>query len=146
VEQWKAEVRERWEKHRRLFIGGFVVAGLLLTASIVGAVSEDEGDSSPPPTLNSQRRPETSSQMPERRMAPSEARTQEDPGHRSLDEVNSTADQYALAREIGYDLCVDPIHPDKAAADPVGYAEEEFGGPGEFDSAREAGCLEALGQ
>jgi len=73
-------------------------------------------------------------------------KTRGEPGSRSLSKVDSTADQYELAREIGYELCVDPIYPDKAAADPVGYAEEEFGGPGEFDSAREAGCLEALGQ
>lgn len=57
-----------------------------------------------------------------------------------------SADQYELARGIGYDLCVNPIYPDKAAADPVGYAEEQFGGAGEFDNAREAGCLEALGK
>lgn len=57
-----------------------------------------------------------------------------------------SGDQYELAREIGYELCADPIYPDKAAADPVGYAEEEFGGPGEFDQAREIGCLDALGQ
>lgn len=53
-------------------------------------------------------------------------------------------DQYELARDIGYEACSEPWDPARAKADPVGYAEEEFGGPGEFDSAREAGCLEAL--
>jgi hypothetical protein len=55
-------------------------------------------------------------------------------------------DQYDLARQIGYDQCANPIYPERAADDPVGYAAEMFGGDGEFDSAREAGCLEALGQ
>lgn len=55
-------------------------------------------------------------------------------------------DQYELAHEIGYDQCVDPlVNPGRAEEDPVGYAEERFGGSGKFDAAREAGCLEALG-
>lgn len=115
-------MRERWEKHRRLILGGLGVAVvILLAAGVAGAL--DSGEDRGP-----QSGPQGESDSP------------------SLNDVNSTADQYELAREIGYDLCADPIYPDRAAADPVGYAEEEFGGSGEFDSAREAGCLEALGQ
>lgn len=56
-------------------------------------------------------------------------------------------DQYEQAREIGYQQCADPlVDPDRAEEDPTGYAAERFGGSGEFDAAREAGCLEALGE
>lgn len=160
VEQWKAEVRERWEKHPRLILGGFgVAAAILLVAGVAAALEggtegQDRSDGEPRALLGSARggeelksrpAPKPHSQTKAKEKAPP-AEPQGGSGPPTLSDVNSTADQYELARQIGYELCADPIYPDRAAADPVGYAEEEFGGSGEFDSAREAGCLEALGQ
>jgi hypothetical protein len=59
--------------------------------------------------------------------------------------ADTSPKQVELAREIGYDQCKDPlIDPKHAESDPVGYAEEQFGGPDVFDQARVEGCIEAL--
>lgn len=61
------------------------------------------------------------------------------------DRVDNSGDQYERARQIGHDQCDPPlIDPGHAERDPVGYAEEQFGGPGEFDQSRVMGCIDAL--